>query len=381
MRLHSRLGFALALMGIFLSGARAQEVDALAAAPWATDAGHGWLLGEGCRIEGAAAGGRLDLWSTGAFEGHFSLTGAGASIGGLWFGAGALGLPSSDLGIKIDAFRLPAIAEGYRFRSGPWSASLAMANAFIPELTTSYSSLDFTIAPQPTICLGGSLGYEDLSLSLAWARESGDVFINRSADSGSCDLSLGAAALGWKDWGLLCGYASGEACLTVKSWLSTFADIPWMEWSGSLDALFAAGWGRLSLGAGQWRCSLEGALGLVWSGGSAIRLKRGRSSSTTTDTTWTLGAGPSGLAIAHPSIEWRPAGSLQITLGRWLPFAWGWSVTETSGLPSTTSTGGGTSTGGSTSTGGGSSTGTTTSSLSAEELLLSGLELRISYKL
>lgn len=277
----------------------------------------------------------------------FSATAAWGRAGNFHFGGTMLGIPSLDslgpsTGLSTDPFAIPAFGEGLRLGAGPWLASLFMANAFLPRVEVKSESGSLWVSSSPIFGLAGSLGWRDLSLGCLWVTGEGSFRIMGDVDVGRFSCSLKGAFLGWRGFGAIYGEASGEAGLKIKSWLSSFITIPWIEGIGELDLRFVAAWGKVRLGGldghvvggaagGAIGGGIEAAAGLLWPGGSYLGMTEGDSGGGTESRRWTMASELCGAIVLHPTFWWRHPSGLSLQVGRWIPFAWGWGTSETTG--------------------------------------------------
>lgn len=291
-----------------------QALASIVAEPVYTGGHSATLVGEG-----------LDLDYRGTKDSHFSLSAAEAGSDGLWGGVAVFDVPELDLGIPIDAFSVPIFAGGLSFDVGSCTASLGTAGIFPPSLSSNVSSIDISLASDPAFCFEGSVAYDGVSLALLWGEGAGAIEIGDGAKVGELGCSLGLAALRYKSWGALCGYASGEASLSINTWIFKFLPIPWAEADGSFDLRFAAVWGSIPFGGPCFGGSIDLGTGLVWNNGVFFDSTAGVGWKTTSSLAWSLASHTSGIAVLHPNLYWRPSPYLAFGLGRWLPYTWGWT--------------------------------------------------------
>jgi hypothetical protein len=363
-----RLGREISLVvyfGLLAAPLSALSLSASIAAPLETDGFSALLAEEGAAIGDLGRVQNLDLWFPEEGPGPFSLSFFQSASSPLWIGGAVLGVPSFDVGLSIPGFSLPMLAAGARFAGYPWSASIALANVFAPQLETEVQPVVLSLQAEPAICVAGQLGYADLSLRALWAEGEGSFRL----DYGTSEATVGAysgmiafLSLGWRDLGAMCGFSTGDASLDVRNVLGTILDIPWFEGEGSFDLRFALAWGRLHFEWPRLTLGLEGGGGLLWNLGSSLSATMGSGATVSSVQAWSLDSPSSGIVIAHPYLVWEATREIRLRVGKWLPFYWGWNVT-----------------GPSSATSGNQVSASSLGTMSVRTLLLSGLELVCIY--
>jgi hypothetical protein len=322
----------LAILSLAAKPAPAQVLSTIIAAPVEGVGLSARLVGEGIAIDGSGIG-RLDLWFPSGGPGPFALTYARLSTGPLLLGGGLLQVPAFKLMLPIPSFTISALHERLRLSDGPWSASLAMADIFVPRIDSGISISPISLESRPVVAFAGSLGYRDLSVGLSRAEIRGWFNNGQMTDYGDLSGSVVLATLRCGEWGALYGSASGRARIAIKSWLTSVFDLPWGTGDASMDLRFAAAWGSVRVGGPRLGGSIGAAAGLVWNLEVSAKAASGHGGLVTGESEWSLRERRAGIALAYPSIYWRPSRSLYLSAGRWLPFFWGWSTARDSGIP------------------------------------------------